>query len=77
MEHEECLHCKAASYCLEVCGYGSVMCIINRMRTGQTKAETMQIQQPRYCAYCGKPLSVVGKEAFRKNVRCANRYKSV
>lgn len=30
-----------------------------------------------FCAYCGKPLKIVGTERFCNNVQCFNRFQNV
>lgn len=37
--YKECACCKAANMCLMAVEPGSVMCQMNRLRSGQTKAE--------------------------------------
>lgn len=32
---------------------------------------------PTFCAYCGKPLKIIGTERFCNNVQCFNRFQNV
>lgn len=77
MLNSECAHCRAASSCPTACEYGSIMCMAKRLQTGQTKADLIKAQQPKYCAFCGHPLKTIGSETFCNNVRCINRYQKV
>lgn len=79
MLDKECAYCKAAPICSTTCEYGSIMCMIKRLQSGQTKADEAQVltTQPKYCAYCGQPLKVIGTETFCNNVRCVNRYQNI
>lgn len=78
-----CMNCGAKSYCIEACEPGSIVCLANRLRTGQTKADVLDYEaaatpaNPQYCAYCGKPLKVIGTERFCNNVQCLNRFRNV
>lgn len=58
--YKECACCKAANICLAAVEPGSVMCQINRLRFGQTKAELEREKKRepmRCCPYCGKLLN--------------------
>ena len=78
----ECRNCGAKSYCIEACEPGSIMCKANRLRSGRTKADVLEFEKlhprlPMYCAYCGRPLKVIGSQRFCNNVACLNRYQDV
>lgn len=81
MDYSMCQSCGAKSYCIEACEPGSIMCLVNRMRSGRTKTDVLShetvLASPQYCAYCGKPLKVIGTERFCNNVQCLNRFQSV
>lgn len=54
----------------------SIMCMENKLRSGATKAETVQpAKQALYCSFCGRALKVIDSERFCNNVGCINRYK--
>lgn len=76
-----CLNCGAKSYCIEACQPGSYMCLMNRLRTGRTKADVLGHEiapaNPQYCAYCGKPLKIIGGIRYCKNTQCPNRFQNV
>ena len=75
-----CYNCAARNKCNAAVEYGSVICVLNRMQSGQSKASFIGEQKetkPTYCAYCGKPLKIIGSECFCNNVQCINRYKQV
>ena len=79
-DYENCYNCGAKKNCSAAVGFGSIMCTINRMQSGQSKADfigTHRKAETRYCAYCGKPLRVIGSERFCNNVQCTNRYVNV
>lgn len=74
----ECNRCKAAAKCSAACQPGSVVCMVNRLRSGQTKADALGLKPPRYCAYCGYPLRIIdGNKRFCDNSQCTNRYEDV
>ena len=74
----ECYNCYAKDKCIAAAEPGSVVCMINRMRYGGTHADDRPDREVEsFCAYCGKPLKVIGPERFCSNVNCINRYKSV
>ena len=56
---------------------------INLMQHGGTKSEpetprSISVKlSPTFCAYCGKPLKIVGTERFCNNVQCFNRFQNV
>lgn len=56
---------------------------INLMQHGGTKSEpetprTISVKlSPTFCAYCGKPLKIIGTERFCNNVQCFNRFQNV
>lgn len=56
---------------------------INLMQHGGTKSEpetprSISVKlSPTYCAYCGKPLKIIGTERFCDNVQCFNRFQNV
>ena len=77
MFHEECRYYKAADTCPTACEYGSVMCMVKRMQSGQTKAEALHAARPKYCAFCGKPLKEIGSKVFCNNVQCPKRYQDL
>ena len=81
MDYSMCQNCGAKSYCIEACQPGSVVCLANLLRTGRTKADISSYKatptSPQYCAYCGKPLKVIGTKRFCNNVQCLNRFQSV
>lgn len=55
--YKECIGCKSANICSTAVQPGSVMCQMNRLRSGQTKAEMereTQRESRRCCPYCGK-----------------------
>lgn len=76
-----CMNCGAKSYCIEACEPGSIMCLANRLRTGRTKADVLSHEavpaNPQYCAYCGKPLKIIGGIRYCKNTQCPNRFQNV
>lgn len=55
----ECKDCKAMNICNTAVQYGSVMCQMNRLKSGQTKAELMTMQErvTKYCPHCGRPIN--------------------
>ena len=58
--YKECEGCKSANICSTAVQPGSVMCQVNRMKSGQTKAEYRQANQidgKRCCPYCGRPIN--------------------
>lgn len=58
--YKECEGCKSASACSTAVEPGSVICQMNRLRSGQTKAELEQDNQKdvtRRCPHCGMPLN--------------------
>lgn len=79
----DCSVCKARAYCWEAVEPGSIMCGINLMQHGGTKSEpetprTISVKlSPTFCAYCGKPLKIIGTERFCNNVQCFNRFQFV
>lgn len=79
----DCSICKARAYCWEAVEPGSIMCGINLMQHGGTKSEpetprSISVKlSPTFCAYCGKPLKIVGTERFCNNVQCFNRFQNV
>ena len=81
MDYSVCQNCGAKGYCIEMCEPGSIMCLLNRLRSGRTKADVLSHEapliNPQYCAYCGKPLKVIGTERFCNNVQCLNRFQNV
>ena len=64
----DCSICKARAYCWEAVEPGSIMCGINLMQHGGTKSEpetprSISVKlSPTFCAYCGKPLKIIGTE---------------
>ena len=56
---KECKGCKAMKICNTAVQYGSAMCQINRLKSGQTKAELMEMQggATKYCPHCGRPIN--------------------
>lgn len=74
----ECYNCYAKDKCIAAAEPGSVVCMVNRMRCGGTHADDRPDRKvASFCAYCGKPLKVIGSERFCNNVNCINRYESV
>lgn len=79
----DCSICKARAYCWEAVEPGSIMCGINLMQHGGTKSEpetprSISVKlSPTFCAYCGKPLKIIGTERFCNNVQCFNRFQNV
>jgi len=79
----DCSVCKARAYCWEAVEPGSIMCGINLMQHGGTKSEpetprSISVKlSPTFCAYCGKPLKIIGTERFCNNVQCFNRFQNV
>lgn len=58
--YKECEGCKADNICLTAVQPRSVMCQMNRIRSGQTKAELKQDKQKdvmRRCPHCGMPIN--------------------
>ena len=58
--YEECKCCKSANICNTAVQPGSVMCQMNRLRSGQTKTELEQEKKResmRCCPHCGKLLN--------------------
>jgi hypothetical protein len=59
------------------------MCGINLMQHGGTKSEpetprSISVKlSPTFCAYCGKPLKIIGTERFCNNVQCFKRFQNV
>ena len=55
----ECKGCKSITVCNTVVQYGSVMCQMNRLRSGQTKAELMVAQErtTKTCPHCGRLIN--------------------
>lgn len=59
------------------------MCGINLMQHGGTKSEpetprSISVKpSPIFCAYCGKPLKIIGTERFCNNVQFFNRFQNV
>ena len=55
---KECKGCKSMNICNTAVQYGSVMCQMNRLHSGQTKEELLTAQEgaTRYCPYCGRPI---------------------
>lgn len=51
--NKECIGCKSANICNTAVQYGSVMCQMNRLISGQTKAELMEAQgeTTKYCPH--------------------------
>ncbi len=76
---EYCHNCAARNSCGAAVAYGSICCMVNRMRSGQTKGDFVGAskEKPRYCAYCGQPLREIGNKRFCNNVQCRNRYNDV
>ena len=74
-----CVNCAARHKCGAAVEYGSIMCTINRMQSGQTKGDFVSPKrsEPLYCQYCGKSLKIIGNQRFCNNVQCLNRYKEV
>lgn len=73
-----CDTCPARNECIVACEPGSIMCMINRIRSGKTHGDmTTSKRFPVYCQYCGEHLKVIGSERFCNNVKCLNRYKNV
>lgn len=82
--YKKCEMCrKARAYCWEAVEPGSIMCGINLMQHGGTKSEpetprSISVKlSPTFCAYCGKPLKIIGTERFCNNVQCFNRFQNV
>ena len=77
----DCSICKARAYCWEAVEPGSIMCGINLMQHGGTKSEpetprSISVKlSPTFCAYCGKPLKIVGTERFCNNVQCSTAFR--
>lgn len=44
--NEECKNCAAMETCITACEYGSIMCMMNRIRTGQTKGALKKAEAP-------------------------------
>lgn len=73
-----CYTCPARTKCIAACEPGSVMCMVNRMKYTHAQADPPAAgDRPLYCAYCGKPLRVIGSERFCNNVQCGHRYVNV
>lgn len=54
------------------------MCTVNRMKYTHAQADApAAVERPLYCAYCGKPLRVIGSERFCNNAQCGHRYVNV
>ena len=75
------MNCGAKNYSIEARAARSYIVLVNRLRTGRTKVDVLSHEaepaNPQYCAYCGKPLKVIGTERFCNNVQCLNRFQSV
>lgn len=55
---EECNVCPVRNGCMLAVEPGSVMCSINKMRSGKTHRETYsRTSLQRFCPHCGKPLN--------------------
>lgn len=58
MNDYRCNGCNAMSKCSTAVEYGSVVCVINRMQSGQVKSELPQNhEQHRFCPHCGRPIN--------------------
>lgn len=58
--YKECEGCKSSNICSTAVQPRSVMCQMNRLRSGQTKAELereKKMEPMRCCPYCGKLLN--------------------
>lgn len=77
---EKCYNCAAKHKCSAAVEFGSIICMANRLQSGQSKGSFIgerKTADAKYCAYCGNPLRVIGTERFCDNVRCINRYVNV
>lgn len=61
--NENCLRCAAIDNCSVACEYGSIMCTIRRLQSGQTKAEEKKLHRNNvvernvvYCPNCGTKM---------------------
>ena len=48
MVEEKCMNCAAKKYCSAAVEYGSIMCMANRISSGQVKSDFVEKQK-----YCG------------------------
>lgn len=74
----QCDVCPALGMCISATEPGSIVCRINRMKYTHAQADApAAVKRPLYCAYCGKPLRIIGSERFCNNVQCGHRYVNV
>ena len=72
----DCYSCSAKAECLEAVQPGSVMCLLNQLRRGGTKANMQSIRQSgEFCQFCGQRLKVIGRQRFCANPCCINRFR--
>ena len=77
---KECYNCAARFECGTMVSYGSIICMANRMRSGQTKGDLISKEKNNnvgFCAYCGRPLKNNGYNKYCTNVNCVNRFENV
>jgi len=78
---KKCYSCAAVDQCSVVCEYGSVLCTMKRMQSGQTKGElkrrTGERKDTASCPACGSLLREIGDERFCNNIFCIDRYKPI
>lgn len=77
--NEQCYKCAAKHECGSAVEYGSIICMVNRMHSGQSKADFIGAKKPEqlFCAYCGQPLTDNGRNKYCSNVQCPNRFEDV
>ena len=72
---EDCYYCAAKSFCSSAVGPGSVVCMINKLKSGSTKEQELKFRQEGdFCQFCGNRLTKIGNKRFCNNVRCKNRF---
>ncbi len=74
----DCYYCSAKNECSEAVQPGSVVCLINQLHHGGTKANVQPIRQPgEFCQFCGQKLKTIGRQRFCANPCCINRFRDV
>lgn len=74
-----CYYCAAKAACPSYVQPGSVMCIMNQMKTGRTHADDPPPVEGRsgICRFCGGPIKEIGSQRYCNNPRCSHRYEQV
>lgn len=57
VSEEKCNRCPVRNRCSIACEPGSVMCIMNRLRSGSTHDDEIRETGGQCCPYCGRPLT--------------------